>query len=238
MAYTFKRQLVDTSKFNVKCPYSMTPKYITIHNTANDASAANEVAYHNRNNNQVSFHVAIDDKEIIQCVPFNRNAWHCGDGGNGTGNRYSIGIEICYSKSGGSKYVQAEENAVQYVAKLLKEYGWSVDRVKKHEDWSGKYCPHRILSEGRWQSFIKRVQTALNALNNPKPVAIAKTVAKEKEDEIMLNDTGREEIRALLKKAREKGVIDAKKHTDAEIAKYTDIQLLSYQAAVVNRTYK
>ena len=79
MAYTFKRQLVASSKFNVKCPYSMTPRYITVHNTANDASAANEVAYHNRNTNQVSFHVAVDDKEIIQCVPFNRNSWHCGE---------------------------------------------------------------------------------------------------------------------------------------------------------------
>ena len=56
-------------------------------------------------------------------------------------------------------------------------------------------------------------------------------------EEIMLNATGRTEIRALLKKAREKGIIDAEVHTDEKISKYTDVQLLSYQAAVVNRTY-
>jgi len=38
----------------------------------------------------------------------------------------SIGIEICYSKSGGVRYGVAEENAVQYIAKLLKQYGWGI----------------------------------------------------------------------------------------------------------------
>lgn len=40
----------------------MTPRYITIHNTDNDASAMNEVKYMISNNNKVSFHVAVDDK--------------------------------------------------------------------------------------------------------------------------------------------------------------------------------
>ena len=44
--------------------------------------------------------------------------------------RKSIAIEICYSKSGGARYVQAEENCVQLVAYLLKKYGLDVDRVK------------------------------------------------------------------------------------------------------------
>lgn len=165
MAYTIKQELVNKNKYNIKCPYTMKPEYITIHNTANDASAANEVKYHNSNNNQVSFHVAIDDKDAITCVPFNRNAWHCGDGNGGKGNRKSIGIEICYSKSGGAKYAAAEENAVQYVARLLKQYGWGVERVKKHQDWNGKFCPHRILNENRWNTFLKRIEDVLGALN-------------------------------------------------------------------------
>ncbi|WP_332651889.1 peptidoglycan recognition protein family protein, partial [Lysinibacillus sp. 54212] len=110
MSYVFKQVLLPSNKHKLKCPYAMAPQCITVHNTANDASAANEVAYHNRNNNQVSYHVAVDDKEVIQCVPFNKAAWHCGDGTNGVGNRKSIGIEICYSKSGGERYEKAEEN--------------------------------------------------------------------------------------------------------------------------------
>ncbi|WP_107839545.1 N-acetylmuramoyl-L-alanine amidase family protein [Metasolibacillus meyeri] len=227
MSYTFKQNLLPASKYSLKSPFAMKPEYITVHNTANDASAANEVAYHNRNNNQVSYHVAIDDKEVIQCIPFDRNAWHCGDG-QGDGNRKSIGIEICYSKSGGSRYVAAEENAVHCIASILYQYGWSIDRIKKHQDWSGKYCPHRILDEKRWDSFKARIKKALDALKEKEEV-------KQVE---LLTSTGRAEIRTLLKKARTQGIISATVHTDVAIAKYDDIQLLSYQAAVVNRTYK
>ena len=31
------------SKYPIKCPYEMTPEYITVHNTANDASAMAEI---------------------------------------------------------------------------------------------------------------------------------------------------------------------------------------------------
>ena len=113
---------------------------------------------------------------VIQAIPFNRNAWHCGDGGGSKdlkvlkkGKRISIGIEICYSKSGGGRYTAAEENAVQYIAKLLKENGWGIDRVKKHQDWNGKYCPHRILSEERWNSFLKRIEQAMKPATTIKP---------------------------------------------------------------------
>lgn len=73
-----RQDLVLGSKYDVKCPYSMTPLYITVHNTANDASAANEISYMKSNNNQVSFHYAVDDKEIVQGIQENRNAWHAG----------------------------------------------------------------------------------------------------------------------------------------------------------------
>lgn len=154
------QKLVPSSKYNIKCPYEMTPEYITVHNTANDASAENEISYMNNNNNEVSYHFAVDDKMIVQGLPLDRNGWHAGDG-NGTGNRKSIGIEICYSKSGGDKFTKAENNAVELIVHLLKKYGWGIDRVKKHQDWSGKYCPHRTLDLG-WNRFIKMIEDKLN----------------------------------------------------------------------------
>ncbi|MEG0181719.1 MAG: N-acetylmuramoyl-L-alanine amidase, partial [Peptostreptococcaceae bacterium] len=81
-----KQNLVNKNKYDIKCPYSMKVEYITFHNTDNDASAKNEVNYMISNNNEVSFHVAVDDIEAIQGIPFDRNAWHAGDG-NGPGNR-------------------------------------------------------------------------------------------------------------------------------------------------------
>lgn len=159
-----KQQLISSNKYDVKCPYLMTPKGICIHNTANDAPVANEIAYMQNNNLEVSFHIAIDDIEAIQGLPLNRNAWHAGDGGNGEGNRNYIAIEICYSKSGGDKFINAEKRAVKEVAALLKQYGWGIDKVKKHQDFSNKYCPHRTLDMG-WQRFLNMVQAELNGSN-------------------------------------------------------------------------
>ncbi|PLV35355.1 N-acetylmuramoyl-L-alanine amidase [Bacillus subtilis] len=164
MTISVKKNLVSEAKYTLKCPNAMTAEYITIHNTANDASAANEISYMIGNTSSTSFHFAVDDKEVIQGLPLNRNAWHTGDGTNGTGNRKSIGVEICYSKSGGAKYYAAEKLAIKFVAQLLKERGWGIDRVRKHQDWNGKYCPHRILSEGRWNEVKATIEAELEGL--------------------------------------------------------------------------
>lgn len=145
--------LCPENKYGIKCPYSMTPQGITIHNTANDASAKAEISYMIGNNNQVSFHDAVDDVRVVRGIEHNRNAWHSGDGANGYGNRNTIGIEICYSLSGGNRFIQAEKNAAWYVAYLMKQYGWGFDRINDcrigtHQNRSGKYCPHRTLDMG------------------------------------------------------------------------------------------
>lgn len=228
MGYTFRQILLPSSKYKLKAPYAMTAQYITVHNTANDAPAINEVTYHNNNNNEVSFHVAIDDKEAIQCIPFNRNAFHAGDGGDGNGNRKSIGIEICYSKSGGSRYEAAEENAVHYIADLLFERGWGIDRIKKHQDWSGKNCPHRILNEGRWESFKQRVQQALNNLKHPQ-------VKGEMIVMDLLNPTGRVEAKEMIKRGVEEKLFTSK-HEGMD--KYSDAELIGYAVAYMNRKTK
>lgn len=155
-----RQNLVNASKYSIKCPYSMTPEFIVVHNTANDSSADNEIKYMINNNNEVSFHYAVDDKEVVQGIPTNRNTWNAGDG-NGKGNRSGISIEICYSKSGGDKFIQAEKNASKFIASILKEKGWGIDKVKKHQDFSNKYCPHRTLDMG-WQRFLNMIKSELN----------------------------------------------------------------------------
>jgi N-acetylmuramoyl-L-alanine amidase CwlA len=155
------KNLVSTNKYNIKCPYGMTPSRIVVHNTANDASARNEISYMISNDQEVSFHYAVDDKEAVQGIPENRNAWHCGDGATGKGNREGIAIEICYSKSGGSRFTKAEQNAAQLIADILKRYGWGVGAVTKHQDYNGKYCPHRTLDQG-WDRFIKMIEAKMS----------------------------------------------------------------------------
>lgn len=168
--------LISSSKYGVKCPYPMTPKGVCIHNTANDASARNEISYMQSNNNEVSFHIAVDDQEAIQGLPFDRNAWHAGDGGNGQGNRNYIAVEICYSKSGGSRFEAAEKRAAKEVAALLKKYGWGTDKIKDHRSFSGKNCPHRT----NMSNFIKLVQSELTGSSATSPGATGKVTVGSK----------------------------------------------------------
>ena len=156
------KKLVSQDKYNIKCPYPMTPARIVVHNTANDASARNEIAYMISNNQEVSYHYAVDDKEVVQGIPEDRNAWHSGDGEHGVGNRQGIAIEICYSKSGGDRFIQAEKNAVDLIVDILKRYGWGVGKVTKHQDYNGKYCPHRTLDAG-WDRFIDMIEAKMNS---------------------------------------------------------------------------
>lgn len=157
MSLQVTQMLCPTEKYNIKCPYLMVPEAVTVHNTANDASAISEVSYMLRNNNQVSYHYAVDDYRAVQGIPLNRNTWHASDG-NGFGNRKTISIEICYSKSGGTRFEKAEQNTAYLIACILQERGWGIERVKKHQDFTNKRCPHRTLDLG-WQRFLNMIQS-------------------------------------------------------------------------------
>ena len=164
-----KQILVKENKYSIKCPYDMQAEFIVVHNTANDASAENEIKYMIGNENKVSFHYAVDDVEIVQGIPENRNSYNAGDGANGPGNRKGIAIEICYSKSGGEKFDKAEKNAAEFIAMKLKEKGWGIDKVKKHQDFSNKNCPHRTLQLG-WERFLNMIKSHMNVPQTTKSI--------------------------------------------------------------------
>ncbi len=173
-----RKNLMPSSLYNWKSPYSMTPTRIVVHNTANDASADNEIKYMNKSKAQggvqTSFHYAVDDKEIVQGLPENRNAWHAGDG-NGKGNREGIAIEICYSKSGGDRFIKAEQNAVDLIVDILKRYNWDISKVTKHQDYMNKYCPHRTLDMG-WDRFLNMIKAKMG--QSTAPSSVPKTTIK------------------------------------------------------------
>ncbi len=140
-----------TTPHNRRPGVPMTPQYITIHSTGNPKSTArNERAWLTNPANKVtaSWHIVVDEREAIEAIPLTEVAWHAGDGGSGTGNRKSIGIEICESGDGAKTLA----NAVKLTAKLLKERGWGVDRLRRHYDWSGKPCP-RIMADNNWAGW-------------------------------------------------------------------------------------
>ncbi|KNF07842.1 N-acetylmuramoyl-L-alanine amidase [Gottschalkia purinilytica] len=125
-------------------------QYLTIHSTGNpDSTARNERGWltNPSNTNSVSWHIVVDEKEVIEAIPLNEISHHAG---SSEGNNTSIGIEMC--ESGNREAVI--QNTVKLVAKLLKERGWGVDRLRRHYDWIGKNCP-RILNYNNWEGWTR-----------------------------------------------------------------------------------
>lgn len=181
-------------KYSVKAPYSMKPVGATLHETDNKASAADEISYMHRNNNEVSFHFAVDENEIIQGLPLDRNGWHAGDGAKGPGNRTTIAIEICrnYRVDNLDAYYKARKNAEALVGWLLHEYGWDESNIHTHNEWSGKNCPRVILSEAYLSKFkanaIKERDSYKEAPVKPEPVAPKpNTSGLSKGDSVVVN---------------------------------------------------
>lgn len=138
------------------------PTTLTIHSTANPKSTArNERDWltNPSNTRSASWHECVDEKEVIQAIPLDEEAYHAGDR---TGNRSSISLEIC--ESGDRE--KTMNNAVKLVAYRLYERGWEIDKLRRHFNWSGKICP-KILADNNWalwEQFKKDVHRELQRL--------------------------------------------------------------------------
>lgn len=139
---------------------SFTKTSITIHSTANARSTAqNERAWLSNpsNNGEASWHYVVGEDVIIQAVPDNEEAWHAG---NRQGNCYSIGIELV--ESGNREKVL--ENAAEFAAAKMKAYGFGLDSLVRHYDWTGKNCPRILIDRAYiqnnmdWEYFLGRVK--------------------------------------------------------------------------------
>ncbi|AIQ13622.1 N-acetylmuramoyl-L-alanine amidase [Paenibacillus durus] len=176
-----KDYIPKTTACNRRPGLAMTAQTITIHNTGNpSSSAAGERAWlaNGSNTRQASFHIVIDSAEAIEAIPLNECAWHAGDGsGLRSGNRTSIGVEICES----GDYAKTLDNAATLVAGMLKERGWGVDRLRRHYDWSGKVCPRLMYDGGKWTGwaeFKAKVDAILNVKEIDDDVKVDKANVK------------------------------------------------------------
>ena len=159
---------IPTTTANSRRPgYAMTPLYLTIHSTGNPNSYATgerKWLTNSTNTRTASFHVVVDEKQAVECIPLSEVAWHAGDGGKGTGNRKSIGLEIC--ESGDRE--KTLENAISLAAKILRDHGLGASTLRRHRDWRAKNCPrilidsaHRSKSTQTWEWFTEQVSVLL-----------------------------------------------------------------------------
>lgn len=164
MAYKLSQMWLPESKYGLKASYPMTPQGIVVHNTAGASSARTEATNMLNNNSAVSYHVIADESEVIELVPFSRNCWHAGDGSNGFANRNLIGIEIARSMDySDDKYDRAEANAVEYIAWVCMQYGWTSANLHQHNWYSGTACPHRL--KDHWNTFKRKVDERIAEIN-------------------------------------------------------------------------
>lgn len=154
-------------KENQRPGSAMVPRFVTIHNTANEGYGANARAHAQlqHRNNWTSWHYTVDNNEIYQSIPMDEISYHAGDGVS-MGNGATISIEICENSDG--NYSVAEKNAALLTARLLYENNLPADAVKMHKDWSGKHCAHNILDMTKgsmgWSGFKNAVVIEYNKI--------------------------------------------------------------------------
>ena len=136
---------------------------ITIHSTGNpDSTAENERAWLGKtaNTREASWHYVVGAGKVICALPEEEESWHCSVL---EGNRHSISVEII--ESGDRQKVLM--TAAEFVADVLKRYGWGTDRLKRHFDWNGKNCPRILIDPAHiknslnWNWFVKTVEEYL-----------------------------------------------------------------------------
>lgn len=140
---------------------------ITIHSTANAKSTAlNERAWLDNptNNRYASWHYCVDESGVVQAIPNNEEAWHCGDE---DGNRTSLSIEICES----GDRVKTLLNAAKLVAEKLTEHGLTIKELRRHADWVEKDCPRILINpvyiyrNYGWNWFVGQVEEEMQEMN-------------------------------------------------------------------------
>lgn len=150
------------------------PTWIVLHYTANNGDTAyNNISYFMNEYRGASANYFVDRDSIWRCVADTDTAWHVGNDTykNGARNYNSIGIEMCsYVRSGGTVGVLQDyrihedtvQNAVELTQYLMEKYNIPIERVCRHYDVTGKYCPapmvYNIPPMTTWAQFLERVK--------------------------------------------------------------------------------
>lgn len=145
---------------------------VTIHNTDDlpnvydDAEQYTRATWPNCNMGGVVVHYYVDEVCAWQNLEETEAGWHASDG-LGQGNYGTIAIEVIMSGSSGADNEKAEANAVKLAASIMHRHGLTIEKLYKHQDWCGKYCPAYIMPH--WSNFKSAVKAELDRLNGANP---------------------------------------------------------------------
>ena len=164
------------------------PKYIVVHETDNYAKGAGarrhaEAQFLGHLSTSVQYYAGSDG--IYQAAEHKDGTYSVGReyGGNhaihDANNRNTINIEICVNEDG--NYRKARQNAIALVKYLIKETGTPAERVIRHFDAKGKYCPRRMMDDpALWEDFKQQIgQPVKEQTENKEPVQPEEDKKKE-----------------------------------------------------------
>lgn len=147
------------------------PIYIVVHETDNRAIGANAQRHAKAQANgnlSTSVHFYSGSDGVYQAADIHDGTYSIGReyGGNhlikDATNRNSINIEICVNSDG--IYEIARHNAIELVKQLMSEYGIPAERVIRHYDAKGKYCPRNMMNNpSLWEDFKHKIGCAIAA---------------------------------------------------------------------------
>lgn len=92
-------------------------------------------------------HVYQTAKDRLQWEDYGNKAWHCADGGDGVGNTFYVGWEVCQSEGDLNQFLANEVAVIKDIAKFMKAEGLPVNRetVRLHHEFSSTDCPRRSM---------------------------------------------------------------------------------------------
>ena len=142
-----------------------TPVYIVIHETDNyrkTAGARTHASAQSKGHLSTSVHYYSGSDGVYQVAEHADGTYSIGIeyGGNhavrDANNRNSINLEICVNEDG--DYNVARANAVELVKHLIATTGIPAERVIRHYDAKGKYCPRKMMDNpALWDDFKAQI---------------------------------------------------------------------------------
>lgn len=147
----FKINAVPTTSEEYKATKVTSKKYIVIHNDGNLNADEKANAEFMKKDDNVLWHFTVGKDSIVQGHSVFRSGFHAGDGKDGAGNLYGIGVEVDEGQA-------AAENSFKLIKFLQDESPFGPLTLKPHQFFSPnkKHCPKWILDNWGWEGFLER----------------------------------------------------------------------------------
>ena len=177
------------------------PKYIVIHETDNFRVGANGLTHaiaQYKGHLNTSVHFYCGDDGVYQVADYTSSCWSIGKTYSNTRpvmdatNYNVISIEICVNADG--NYKIARDNAIALTRFLMGDLGITEDRVIRHYDAKGKYCPRKMMDDpSLWVDFKNQIGSKVQPTPSPiqpTPISEYYRVGKDWQNGICIGQIG------------------------------------------------